>query len=352
MAFDDSNTVESPDARPSSVDLSTSPWLIRVFDRVPLSLPAMGMLFALAYFLSVTMLALALSLPRDLGLDIFVSIALGYMVGAGYYGLREAVRDFISLRPALSCDDIEFEHWLTRLRHVARAPLHIVTAFALVVGFNNGTQDGNWTDLGSAQVNLDRIDNFLQVFVFLRFFALELISAFLFAQVARRFARIELLDFERIAPFTRRALRGVLVLMLYSVILSIGVTSVYSFEVFLGDLGVILVAVTSLIAAATFLIPLYPLHRRIDATKRAELAHVREAIRRESDARTAGEKDWAPPDARLTHLVSYKRQIEQVSTWAVNTPTVARFALYVSLGIGSWLGAALVERWLGTLLGS
>ena len=44
----------------ASVDLSTSPWLIRVIDRIPLPLFATGMLFALAYFLFVTMLALVL----------------------------------------------------------------------------------------------------------------------------------------------------------------------------------------------------------------------------------------------------------------------------------------------------
>jgi hypothetical protein len=48
----------------------------------------------------------------------------------------------------------------------------------------------------------------------------------------------------------------------------------------------------------------------------------------------------------------YEQRIEKVSTWTFNTPTVVRFVLYVSLGIGSWLGAAFVERWLGTLLGS
>ena len=62
----------------------------------------------------------------------------------------------------------------------------------------------------------------------------------------------------------------------------------------------------------------------------------------------AGDEDWVP----RADLIIYKQQIEQVSTWTFNTPTLVRFALYVSLGIGSWLGAAFVERWLGTLLGS
>ena len=79
-----------------------------------------------------------------------------------------------------------------------------------------------------------------------------------------------------------------------------------------------------------------------------ELARIRAAIHHENEARVAGDEDWAP----RADLIIYKQQVEQVSTWMFNSPTVVRFALYASLGIGSWLGAAFVERWLGTLLGS
>ncbi len=341
----------------ASVDLSTSPWLIRVFDRIRLPLVVRGMLVALAYFLFVTMLALVLSpalaqeylargegFSQETGLNVFMSISVGYLVGAGYYGLREAVRDFESLRPALSCDDIEFDHWLARLRHVARVPLYVGTGVALSAGFGTA---GNSADIGGVQVQ-QGIEAFLQAFVLFRLLAMELASASLFTQVARRFARIELLDLQLIAPFSRRALRGVLVLMLFSAMLPLGVTSLYSFENFLGDVGVLVVAMSSFTAAAIFLIPLYPVHRRIRAEKQSELARIRAAIARESDARIAGDEDWAPRG----DLITYEQRIERVSTWAFNTPTVFRFVLYVSLGVGSWLGAAFVERWLGTLLGS
>jgi hypothetical protein len=344
----------------ASVNLSTSPWLIRVFDRVPLPLPATGLLVALAYFLFVIMLALVLSpalareyldwgegFPLVLGGHLFVSIMFGYLAVAGYYGLREAVRDFISLRPALSCTDIEFEHWLARLRHVARVPLYVGTAVALSAGFANASPATNWADIGGVQVQ-QGIEAFLGAFVLLRLLAMELASAFLFTQVAGRFARIELLDLQLIAPFSRRALRGVLVLMLFSAMLSLGVTWLYSFEVFLGDVGPLVVAMSSFTAAAIFLIPLIPLQRRIRAAKQNELARVRAAIARDSDARVVGDEDWAP----RCDLITYEQRIEQVSTWAFNTPTVVRFLLYVSIGIGSWLGAAFVERWLGSLLGS
>ena len=94
----------------ASVDLSTSPWLIRVFDRVPLSLPVMGILIALVHYLFIAVLAHMLApglanaayrlwqgeLPI-VALQIVKSIMVGYVLAAGYYGLRGAVRDFESL---------------------------------------------------------------------------------------------------------------------------------------------------------------------------------------------------------------------------------------------------------------
>ncbi len=191
-------------------------------------------------------------------------------------------------------------------------------------------------------MSFHQIKEFLLVFFIFRTVILELNSAFFFAAVARRFARIELLDLEQVAPFLRRALRGVLVLVLFSAILSLLVILDDNPSNSITGLAWIVLS-----AVAVFLIPLVPLRRRIDAAKRAELARVRAALRLEYEAKIAGDEGWAP----RADLIVYEQRVEQVSTWALNTPTVVRFALYVSLGIGSWLGAALVERGLGSLLG-
>ncbi len=346
----------------ASVDLSNSPWLIRVIDRVRFPLPAMGLSIALAYFLFTTLLALLLwpwlgeqllyrgwqNLAVTIPVYVGKALMVGYLAAAACYGLRGAVRDFQSLRPALSCNDIEFDHWLTRLRHVPRVPLHIATALALWMGFFGALPDGNWPfmekapPLGSGLMSFAQIDQIVVKFFLFRTVALELVSAFLFADVARRFARVELLDLEQVAPFSRRSLRAVLVLVLYIVIMSLQAL----FEPNPGG-AIGTVMWISLLAVAVFLIPLIPLQRRVDDTKQGELARINTDIRRENKARIAGAENWVP----LTGLIVYKKEIEQVSTWAFNTPTVLRFGFYVSLGIGSWVGAAVVERWLGTLLG-
>ena len=192
-------------------------------------------------------------------------------------------------------------------------------------------------------MSMSQIEVFLSIFFILRTGMLELISATFFTSVARRFATIELLDLERVAPFSRRALRAVLVLILYITLLALQAlvdpNATGAIE------GVIS---TSVLAVAIFLIPLIPLQRRIDAAKQSELAHLRADIRREYEARIAGRVDWP----HLTGLIAYEQRIERVSTWAFKTSTAFRFLLYVSLGIGSWVGAAFVERGLGALLGS
>ena len=336
----------------ASVDLSTSPWRIRIFNRVPLNLLALGVCAALAFFVFFEMLEITLypTMGGDhwtwgegfsLGLvtDIVLSILFGYLIAVPYYINQEAVRDFLSLRSVLNCDDNEYDNWLARVRNTARVSLYVAVALATAVGYLNFTDQGRW--MGGEQMK-----TFLNTFVLFRTLASMFISSFLFAAVAHRFADVELFNLERVTPFSQQALRGVLVLMLFIAILSLLAISM-PFLDFDNEVFVIL-AMPSITAAAIFLIPLYPLHRRIRTEKQRELERISADIHRENEARIAGEEDWAT----LADLIVYKQEVERVSTWAFNTPTVLRFALYVSLGIGSWLGAAFVERWLGTLLGS
>lgn len=342
----------------ASIDLSISPWLTRVFDRAPVSLPVMAALVALAHFISLALLEWTLfpasenklfvwASMDDVAGDIVHSVLVGYLLVASYYGLREAVRDFLRLQPDLSCDEARFSNLLTRLRHVSRAPVYIASAAAVVWGFGMPLLQISWPGMetppfGSAPMTFRQFEEILFVFIIFRTIAIEFVSAFFFASVARHYACIELFDLQRLTPFSQRALRGVLVVMVFMAILSLMV--IFDSEPITSVIGVIF---ASLSAAALFLIPLIPLQQRIQAEKSSELARIQAALRRDSQARIAGDEDWAP----RANLIVYKQQIENVSTWTSNTPTLVRFALYASLGIGSWLGAAFVERWVGTLLG-
>jgi hypothetical protein len=82
-----------------------------------------------------------------------------------------------------------------------------------------------------------------------------------------------------------------------------------------------------------------------------ELARIRGAIREareETFARSAAEQ---PGGGRLTDLVSYEARIAAVAEWPIDTSTLLRLGFYLAIGLGSWVGAAMVERLLETALG-
>jgi hypothetical protein len=104
------------------------------------------------------------------------------------------------------------------------------------------------------------------------------------------------------------------------------------------------------VAVASLLLPVVGVHRRIFETKQTELERVRTEIRSERDAVLQPRGAAAATDARLSNLIAYETRIASVNTWPLDVSTLLRFSFYVALGVGSWLGGAMVERLLGVAL--
>jgi hypothetical protein len=102
-------------------------------------------------------------------------------------------------------------------------------------------------------------------------------------------------------------------------------------------------------ASAAFLLPVRGAHRRIREEKRAELARVRAAIGESRDRALAAD-NADRSGGRLADLVAYEQRIAGAGEWPFGVSTVVRFALYTAIGLGSWSGAALVERLLESAL--
>ena len=46
----------------------------------------------------------------------------------------------------------------------------------------------------------------------------------------------------------------------------------------------------------------------------------------------------------LPALLAWEARIESVREWPFDTPALVRFALFLLIPLGSWLGGAMVER--------
>jgi len=165
-----------------------------------------------------------------------------------------------------------------------------------------------------------------------------------FSKLGAHGVEVDWLDQRPLAPFARKGLRSVFLLGLYSALFSLFLLAPWGKPV-----AVPLLILFPLLCVAALLLPVTGVHRRLVAVKRTELARVDAALRAEAETNLKGGAGDAI-DARLSNLVAYRRLVEDAGTWPFDLAIWLRFGLYVSLGLGSWLGGALVERLLGAAL--
>ena len=89
-------------------------------------------------------------------------------------------------------------------------------------------------------------------------------------------------------------------------------------------------------------LPTWGIHQCLKATKERELRQLRAAIsaRRAPDARSVEDAQQLRADLAM------EQRLLEVSEWPFDAGSYGRVALYIFLGLGSWVGAALVERGL------
>lgn len=182
-----------------------------------------------------------------------------------------------------------------------------------------------------------------------------LIGRFVLALVAtsRRLFRlgahgleVDLLDLAPAAPLARQALRHTLLVLGLLSLFSLMFVDVAAAP---GLWQALAGAVVAMVALATLCLalPLLGARRAIAAAKARELALCNEEIRRRRRALEGGALDAG---RGLADLVAYKEHVAGVGEWILDAPLMFRFALYLALPLGSWLGGALVERVVEGLL--
>ena len=172
-------------------------------------------------------------------------------------------------------------------------------------------------------------------------------NALYVSRLAERLAEIDLFDLRRLAPFGRHGLQSALLAIL---LLSISAALLVHPGPALPSVvlsGTLLLGVS----VAALLLPVLGLRGRIGRQRSRELTALRAEIetdRRRLLDRGPGERAAA---ARLPALLALESRLEAVNPWPLELLPLWRYALYVSLGLGSWVGAAAVEWLLGELLG-
>ena len=174
-----------------------------------------------------------------------------------------------------------------------------------------------------------------------RFMFLLIRNAIVISRTAGSIQRIDLFDTSLIRPYAQQGVRSSLLAV---VCLSI------SANLWLDPKAPAVGTAVSVImlvgaSALALVLPTWGIHQRLKALKQVELKQVRQAIaaRRDPDTRTADDAQQIRADLAI------ERRLMEISEWPFDAGSYGRVALYIFLGFGSWVGAALVERLLESL---
>jgi hypothetical protein len=94
------------------------------------------------------------------------------------------------------------------------------------------------------------------------------------------------------------------------------------------------------------MLPLRGIRRKFKATKDQELEWCRKSLKVSRDALKSGSSEGLS----LADTLAYKSMIENQRNWPFENSILVRFALYLLIPLGSWLGGAFVERGVDLIL--
>lgn len=319
------------------------PWTQRFVEALPvaplwggLALAAAQYLFIVAYKL------LAGDSPRLLP-DLVFALMVGYSPAASVYARRAARGCLCDLRPALDVSEARFAELVEEVNrwHVPwqRAFGVVAAIVSVIVVLNEPGVVGRYPP-GHPVLLLWVWVNVAAIWLGTRTVAHEIMVSRRFARLGREHAVVDVLDQGPLRPFARRGVQGALV-----PILLISIFSLLFVSGSAGDAVPLTQVLVVAVSAVSLLIPVHGVHRRLAEQKRDRLARVADAVRQAQEPVLAARPGEATAEASHLHaLLALRSQLEAAREWPWDVPTLVRFALYVAIGLGSWLGGALVER--------
>lgn len=272
---------------------------------------------------------------------LFFSAILSYIVPIFHYITEKTQLELSKLKSVLGLSDEELASELYQVTHKHRRWHAIVLPLSLGLGLGHtlllsgsivGLVQAFSSGYASAALNAATIVVWV---VMTSVIAALLDNAMTFARLARG-CPINLLDTATLTPFARVAV--------FSTLALIGAQASFPLMLIEGETGLVaflpgLIA-TMVPMVLLFVLPVWPVHRAIVSSKRAELNRLQAVI-----------NESAPLDARvpetLTHLsaiLAFRREIQDVREWPFDVSVVTRLAFYLVIPPLTWVGAAVIEN--------
>ncbi len=281
----------------------------------------------------------------------FFSLVIAYIIPVFSYITEKAQEAMTELRPLLDLDDERYRHTYARLS--STGPWTIVLQVA------GGAAGGiiHWSSLAgslteglqalTASINglLSTSGTLLTWIIMTSVISMLVQQATIFARTGRSHVRATPFNVRSLTPFARVSISASLA--------TIGALALFPLLGLEGGIDwlEILPGAFAMLAplVAMFLLPIWPLHRRLAAMKQANLADVDGLINQSLDERGLIDSGMDDP-GRLQLLLTYRRELETCSTWPFDVSNVGRMALYLIIPPLTWVAAALIENVVDSVL--
>lgn len=276
---------------------------------------------------------------------LFFSLILAYIIPVFSFITEKVEEALVELRPILKLDDQAFDK--------ARAKLNSSSWYNILLYILVGTLfglahlsliEGSFT----ATINemFGTVSDFLTAFgalsvwiVMTTVTSMLIQQTVLFARLGRNHAQVSLLNKRKLLPFARVSIISSLsiigALALFPLLsVDSGLNFSQSLPGALATLGPLL---------AMFIIPVWPVHKRLALLKEQELAALDDKI--DSNLNSSGSIELDSEKLNvITPLLSYRQEIAGISTWPFDAGVLARLAFYMIIPPLTWVGAALIEE--------
>jgi hypothetical protein len=282
---------------------------------------------------------------------LFYSLIIAYIIPIFSYITAKSQDALLELRPLLDLDDSAFEKMRTHLDSTSFRMIALQLGAGALLGFIHmsfirgsalGTVSGALADQSGFVSTLGAIVVWI---IMTTVISMLVQQAVVFARLGAYHVQVTLLSNHKLLPFARVSISASL-----AIIGALALFPLIGIESGMNLMESLPGAIATLVPLlALFIVPVWPIHRRLVATKQQQLASVNDRI--ETRLR-AGDSFFPEAEVleELAPLLLYRREIAQVSTWPFDGGNVSRLLFYLIIPPLTWAGAALIENLVDWML--
>lgn len=103
-------------------------------------------------------------------------------------------------------------------------------------------------------------------------------------------------------------------------------------------MAVLIAVISCLCAVLAMIIPALGIQKRTSLEKKKHLTEIRKKLQKLTYKVALDDLDHL----KLSTLLALESRIQAVKEWPFDASSISKFTFYISIGLGSWVGAALV----------